>query len=225
MQSHLLTDVPAAGPQHATLLLAHGAGAAMDSIFMQMLAQALNAEGIAVVRFEFPYMQARRLTGTRTPPNRIPILLDSFRQQWATVRTWYPGPLLVGGKSMGARVASMLVDELGASGLVCFAYPFHPPAKPEKPRVEHLANMHTPALFLQGTRDPFGKPDEVQRYGLAQSIELHWLESADHDFKPLKRSGHDQQNIIEQAASAVSHFCQNRLNWSSVGTSFQLPRA
>jgi hypothetical protein len=183
----------------------------MDSSFMQMLVQALNAGGIAVVRFEFPYMQIRRTTGTRAPPNRMPTLLDSFRQQCDAVRTRYAGPLLVGGKSMGGRVASMLADEVAAAGLVCFGYPFHPAGNPVKTRVEHLAGLQTPALFLQGTRDPFGKPDEVAGYALSPEIELQWLEGADHDFKPLKRSGHDQQEMIEQAAGAVSHFCVNRL--------------
>lgn len=183
----------------------------MDSAFMQVLVTALNGQGIAVVRFEFPYMQARRTSGKRAPPNRMPRLLDAFREHWAATRRQHSGALLIGGKSMGGRVASMLADELGASGLVCFGYPFHPPASPEKTRVEHLSDLRTPALILQGTRDPFGKPDEVGRYDLSSAIELQWLESADHDFKPLKRSGNDQAAMIEQAAGAVGHFCQHRL--------------
>lgn len=209
--SHPLVDIPEEQSRRATLLLAHGAGAPMDSAFMQQLVSALNGQGLAVVRFEFPYMQARRLTGKRAPPNPMPRLLEAFREQWRRVSGEHPGPLLVGGKSMGGRVASMLADELGAAGLICFGYPFHPPGKPEKTRVEHLSGLRTPALIIQGTRDPFGKTQEVEKYQLSTQVDLHWLESADHDFTPLKRSGQDQPAMIRQAAEAVGRFCEKRL--------------
>lgn len=205
-----VTDIPS--PQRrGTLLLAHGAGAPMDSEFMQQLAMALSGQGISVVRFEFPYMQARRISGKRTPPNPMPRLLDAFREQWRELKRMHSGPLLLGGKSMGGRVASMLADELHASGLVCFGYPFHPPGNPEKTRVEHLATLVTPALLVQGTRDALGRPAEVAGYSLSSVIELHWLETADHDFKPLKRSGQNQAEMIEQAARSAGLFCDSRL--------------
>lgn len=202
---------PAAGRHRGTLLLAHGAGAPMDSDYMQTLAAALGGQGLAVVRFEFPYMQVRRENGRRSPPNPMPRLLDSLREHWQALAGVHSGPLLVGGKSMGGRVASMLADELGASGLLCFGYPFHPPRKPEKTRVEHLAQLKTPALLLQGTRDPFGGPEEVHGYALSPVVEMHWLETADHDFKPLKRSGFSQTMMIEQAARAAALFCDQQM--------------
>lgn len=179
---------------------------------MQQMVKALNRQGVDVARFEFPYMHARRLSGKRAPPNSMPLLLESFRGHWTEFQASQAGPLLIGGKSMGGRVASMLADELGAAGLVCFGYPFHPPGKPEKTRVEHLHRLVTPSLIVQGTRDPFGRPSEVAGYALAPSVELHWLDTADHDFQPLKKSGHDQSTMIDQAALAVLEFLENRLS-------------
>src|SRR5690554_5331116 len=190
------------GPDAATLLLAHGAGAPMDSDYLDLLAAALAAQGIKVLRFEFPYMAARRESGGKRPPNPMPVLQDSFRLHYQALS----GPLFIGGKSMGGRVASLLADELGAAGLICFGYPFHPPGKPDKPRTAHLVQLRTPALILQGTRDPFGKPEEVAGYELSGQIQLSWLESGDHDFKPLKSSGLDQQQLIEQAARHTHEF-------------------
>src|SRR4029453_17902276 len=100
------------------------------------------------------------------------------------------GPLVIGGKSMGGRVASMLADELFAegkiAGLLCLGYPFHPPGKPEQLRTKHLAPLKTPALICQGTRDIFGSREEVSDYKLSKQIEILWLEDGDHDLKPRK---------------------------------------
>lgn len=183
----------------------------MDSAFMQVLVAALNGQGIAVVRFEFPYMRARRITGKRSPPGSMDLLLKKFREHWAETASQHRGPLLIGGKSLGGRVASMLADELGAAGLCCFGYPFHPPGKPEKTRTAHLEDLRTPTLILQGTRDPFGRPADVAGYVLSDAVKVHWLESADHDFKPLKRSGNDQAAMVAQAAMEVGRFCEQRL--------------
>lgn len=192
------------GPVQATLLLAHGAGAPMDSEFMDRLSISLSAQGMRVLRFEFPYMAARRQGAGRRPPNPMPVLLDSFRQHHAGLA----GPLFIGGKSMGGRVASLLAAELQPAGVICFGYPFHPPGKPERPRTGHLAALEVPMLVVQGTRDPFGKPQEVAGYALAESVELCWLQTGDHDFKPLKSSGLCQQQLIEQAAVAARSFIQ-----------------
>lgn len=190
------------GPDAATLLLAHGAGAPMDSDYLDLLAAALAAQGIKVLRFEFPYMASRRESGGKRPPNPMPVLQDSFRLHYQALS----GPLFIGGKSMGGRVASLLADELGAAGLICFGYPFHPPGKPDKPRTAHLAQLRTPTLILQGTRDPFGKPEEVEGYELSEQIQVNWLASGDHDFKPLKSSGMDQLQLIGQAAHRAATF-------------------
>ena len=202
MQS-VLTDQPAGEPR-ATLLLAHGAGAPMDSPFMTQLAAALSTRGIKVVRFEFPYMAARREDGRKRPPNPMPVLEQCMRELAAEIS----GPLFLGGKSMGARVASQLAAEVGAAGFICFGYPFHPPGKPERTRIEHLQQITCPGLIVQGTRDPFGKPEEVAGYGLPGNVRVHWLASGDHDFKPLKRSGLIQADLIEESAVAAAGLIQ-----------------
>ncbi|MAQ84161.1 MAG: alpha/beta hydrolase [Maritimibacter sp.] len=185
-----MTDFLRDGPDGAplTVLLAHGAGAAMDSPAMTAAAQALAGQGLAVARFEFAYMAARRAGGSRRPPPRADRLLDEYR---AAVDALPPGPLVIGGKSMGGRVASMLGDELHASGriagVLCLGYPFHPPAKPETLRTAHLETLTCPTLIVQGTRDPFGTADEVPGYALSPAVEILWLEDGDHDLKPRKR--------------------------------------
>lgn len=172
----------------ATVLLAHGAGAAMDSPAMTAIASALGDVGFAVVRFEFGYMAARR-QGARKPPPRAETLIPQYLA--AIEAAGVTGPLIVGGKSMGGRVASLLADDLhGAgriAGLLCVGYPFHPPGKPEALRTAHLETLRTPALICQGTRDPFGSAEEVAGYTLSPNITLHWLEDGDHDLKPRKR--------------------------------------
>jgi predicted alpha/beta-hydrolase family hydrolase len=190
----------------ATLILAHGAGAPMDSDFMQAIAALLAARGVAVARFEFPYMAQRRIDGRKRPPNPQGVLLDCWREVYREVRGQVSGPLAIGGKSMGGRMASLLADELQADALVCLGYPFHPPGKPEKPRVAHLAELRTPTLIVQGERDPFGGPERVAGYVLPAAIHLHWLEAADHDFSPLKSTGLTQAGHLATAADAMAAF-------------------
>lgn len=190
----------------ATLILAHGAGAPMDSTFMQRISELLVERGIGVVRFEFPYMAARRRDGGKRPPNPQAQLLDCWREVYRTVRGQVSGPLAIGGKSMGGRIASLLADELGADALVCLGYPFYVAGKPEKPRVAHLAGLRTPTLIVQGERDALGNRDTVSGYELAASIELLWLAAADHDLKPLKASGFNHEQHLASAADAIATF-------------------
>lgn len=197
----MLHDGPAAA--HTTIVLAHGAGAGMDSASMEAFATGLAAEGFRVVRFEFPYMQRRRDTGKRGGPDRPAVLMETWRRVIAAVGG---GRLVIGGKSMGGRIASMIADDVGVHGLVCLGYPFHPPGKPEKPRTAHLAELRTPALIVQGTRDPFGKPEEVADYELSAAIRVVWLEDGDHSFKPRKSSGRTEEHNIAEAIAAISKF-------------------
>lgn len=190
----------------ATLILAHGAGAPMDSPFMDEIAERLCACGIAVVRFEFPYMASRRHGGGRRPPDPQARLLDCWRQVHGQVRQQVTGVLAAGGKSMGGRMASLLADELSADALVCLGYPFHPAGRPERTRVEHLAGLRTPTLILQGERDALGSREEVAGYRLAPSIQLEWLAAADHDLKPLKRSGFTQAQHLQHCAERIAGF-------------------
>lgn len=194
----------------ATLLLAHGAGAPMDASAMTAAAVAIAAAGIRVARFEFAYMAARR-NGGRRPPPKAELLIGEYRA--AVEALAVSTPILIGGKSMGGRVASMLADELHAearvSGLVCLGYPFHPPGKPEQLRTAHLEGLKTPALICQGTRDPFGGKDEVPSYPLAPSIEIVWLEDGDHDLKPRKSiSGFTAADHMKRMASEVRRFAR-----------------
>lgn len=199
------------GPEDAavTLLLAHGAGAPMDSASMSATAKALAAEGFRVVRFEFAYMAARRSGEGRRPPPKAEKLMGEYL---AAVDQFAPrgGHLVIGGKSMGGRVASLVADELFAAGriagLICLGYPFHPPGKPAQLRTAHLEALRAPALIIQGTRDEFGTRDEVPGYGLSPAIELLWLEDGDHDLKPRKTisgfSAADHLQSMSRAASA-----------------------
>lgn len=194
------------GETRATLILAHGAGAPMDSEFMQQMAQSLAARGIAVVRFEFAYMAARRLDGKKRPPNPQAKLLEQWREVYRQVRQQVAGPLAIGGKSMGGRMASLLADEFGADALVCLGYPFYAVGKPEKPRVAHLAELRTPTLIIQGERDALGDRQAVAGYTLSEAITLHWLTAGDHDLKPLKSSGFSHSQHLQAAAEAIAVF-------------------
>lgn len=192
----------------ATVLLAHGAGAPMDAPAMTAIAGALAAVGLRVARFEFGYMAARR-HGARRPPPRAETLTDEYRA--AVARLGAAGPLVIGGKSMGGRVASMVADPLhsagAVAGLLCLGYPFHPPGKPERLRTAHLAGLATPTLICQGTRDPFGGRDEAAGYALSGRIEILWLEDGDHDLRPRKAvTGLTAQDHLRTVAAAVARW-------------------
>jgi predicted alpha/beta-hydrolase family hydrolase len=194
------------GPEGAssTVVLAHGAGAPMDSPFLSRVAAGLASRGVRVARFEFPYMQRRRRTGSRSAPDRLSVLEERWRE--VVGRLGGGASLFLGGKSLGGRIASMVADELGARGLVCLGYPFHPPGKPERMRTAHLEKLRTPALIVQGTRDPFGSREDVAGYGLSAAIRFHWIEDGDHSFKPPARSSRSEKQNFEEAIEAVSGF-------------------
>jgi predicted alpha/beta-hydrolase family hydrolase len=207
------------GPDHAaaTVLLAHGAGAPMDSPFMATIAAGLGRHGWRVVRFSFPYMARMAETGRRQGPDRLPVLQQAFRDQVRMERQCEPDrPVIVAGKSMGGRVASLLVDELAAIGAVraclCLGYPFHPPGKPLQLRTAHLATLLTPTLILQGERDPFGKRQEVEAYPLSALVQLSWIVSGDHSFKPTRSSGLREADTQEMAVSACDGFIRQVLD-------------
>ncbi len=202
----MLIDGPKDAPH--TLVLAHGAGGAMDTPFLDIVARGVAANGIRVVRFEFPYMAARRRGEGRGAPDREPVLLQSWRD---VVTGLGGGPglsakLVIGGKSMGGRMASMVADELHVRGLVCLGYPFHPPNRPEKTRTAHLAALRTPALIVQGTRDMFGTREDVASYLLSSAIRIEWLEDGDHSFKPRRAAGFTEKEHLARAVALVSEF-------------------
>ena len=197
------------GEPVATYLFAHGAGAPMDHAWMTTVAELLAARGMRVARFEFAYMAARR-DGHRKPPPRAENVVGEFRDAVAALGS---DKLLIGGKSFGGRVASLVADELhdaGAiRGLVCLGYPFHPPAKPDQLRTAHLETLRTPTLICQGTRDEFGTRDEVTGYPLSAAIDLLWLEDGDHSLTPRKAvSGFTAKQHLETVADAVVGFAR-----------------
>ena len=209
-----LIDGPASAP--ATLLLAHGAGAPMDSPFLQTMASGLAALGWRVVRFEFPYMAKARQSGQRRAPDRQPVLLQSWRDQVAAAAS--QGPLFLGGKSMGGRMASLVLEEQAQAaavlGCLCLGYPFHPPGKPESLRIAHLQTLTQPVLVVQGERDSFGRRSEVEGYGLSSAVQVHWIPDGDHSFKPTKRSGLSESANLQEAIAAADQFmascCRDR---------------
>ena len=209
MSTNFLFD----GPEDArvTILLAHGAGAPMDSASMNAAAKPLAAAEFRVARFEFGYMAARR-GGERKPPPKAETVMPEYV---SAIDDLGPtnGPLIIGGKSMGGRVASMIADaEFGArriAGLLCLGYPFHPLGRPEQLRTKHLLTMKTPALICQGTRDEMGNRFEVGDYGLSDEIEVFWLEDGDHDLKPRKAiSGFTTAGHLQSMAEKVREWVQ-----------------
>lgn len=208
-EEHIPIEFLELGPKlgSATILFAHGAGAPMDSPAMTAIANALAENGLRVVRFEFSYMANRRTQGTRKPPPHAEKLNSEYLAAIDVLDV--DGPLIIGGKSMGGRVASMVADELfeadRIAGLICVGYPFHSIGKPEKLRTEHLKNLRTPTLICQGTRDQFGSKEEVSEYELSSAIQISWFEDGNHDLKPRKRvSGFTHADHIGSMGAVVS---------------------
>ena len=195
------------GSSGPLLLLAHGAGAPMDSVFMNSIANLLRPLNIRVWRFEFQYMAARRTSGKKSPPPKAEKLIDEFK---AILNEAGAGPVFIGGKSLGGRVASMFAQEAymqeSINGLVCLGYPFHPPGKPDSLRTAHLAAFTCPVLIVQGERDLFGGRAEVESYELPDAFEFNWAHFGNHDLVPPKRSGRSSQENWQEAATAIARF-------------------
>jgi uncharacterized protein len=197
------------GPPEArrTVLLTHGAGAPADTPWMTAFARGLAAAGHRVARFELPYMRRRRVDGRRRRPDPPAVLSAAWREAVAhpEVAATKGGRPVIGGKSMGGRIASMVADEVEAAGLLCLGYPFHPVGRPERLRTAHLRDLATPALFVQGERDPFGDRAEVAGYDLSPAIELAWVADGDHSWAPRKGGG---RTAAGNTAFAVEATCR-----------------
>ena len=179
----------------------------MDSPFMQEMAKSLSAESLRVVRFEFPYMQEARKTGKRAKPDYPTVLEAAWKHVIGQLGD--PSRLVIGGKSMGGRIASMVADRVAVRGLVCLGYPFHPPGRPTVLRVSHLKDLKIPALFLQGERDSLGNRAEIQAYTLSKTIRIVFLPDGDHSFNPRKASGHTLAENMTAAAKEIVSFCRD----------------
>jgi hypothetical protein len=197
-----LFDGPDGAP--VTLVLAHGAGAPMNSTFMNVVARGVAQGGFRVARFEFPYMRARGEGGRRRAPDPGPILKETWLA--AIAHLGEAARLVIGGKSLGGRIASMAADEAGVAGLVCLGYPFHPPGRPERLRTKHLETLRTPTLIVQGTRDALGSREDVAGYCLSPSIQFAWIEDGDHSFKPKASSGRTESQNLAEAIAHVQEF-------------------
>jgi predicted alpha/beta-hydrolase family hydrolase len=180
----------------------------MDTPFMNFFADGLAEKGLRVVRFEFPYMAKRQETGSGGPPNPLPVLRNTWFQVIEKLGT---DGLVIGGKSMGGRIASLVADDAGVAGLVCLGYPFHPVGKPDQLRVEHLRTIKTPTLILQGERDRFGNREEVAGFKLSRAVKVHWLTDGDHSFKPRKVTGRTEEQNWETATNEIVAFVQSSL--------------
>ena len=195
------------------LILAHGAGQDMDSDFMQAVATSLvgGSTGLSVLRFNFQYMQTATDSGRRRAPDRAPKLEQCWREVTDFARQrWSPRRLLLGGKSMGGRMATRIAaDGTHCDGLILLGYPLHPPGKPDKLRSEHLADIACPMLFLQGTRDSLCRLELLEPIlkTLSAPTTLHRIEGGDHSFKLLKRLQRSEAEMFAEVAASVQIWC------------------
>ena len=186
------------------LVLAHGAGAGMRHAFMEVLAEELARVGVATLRYQFPYLEEGRGV-----PDRPKVLAATVAAAARAAREVAPGlPLLAGGKSMGGRMSSQaaadgLLDAV--RGLVFFGFPLHPPKQPGTKRAEHLSKVQVPMLFLQGTRDALADLKLLRPIckDLGPRATLHVIETADHSFHVLKKSGRNDQEVLRELAAAT----------------------
>lgn len=204
----------------AQIILAHGAGADMNHAFMEKVAELLNQENINVLRFNFPYMDKRIALGKRYPPDRMPKLIDCYKSIISGFKLNKGKsdtlPLFIGGKSMGSRVAATLASDNEClslfEGVFCLGYPFHPPKKTDKLRLEPLQNTHKPIFIVQGDRDTLGSKDEVISYKVSELCEFVFLNDGDHSLKPRVKSGFTHQQHMESAVQEIAQFIRGVIN-------------
>jgi len=197
------------GPKKAKtcVVLTHGAGESSESTFLSYFAERFVEQRRRVIRFDFPYMAERSRSGRRRPPDPEEVLLETWRQVLGQLRD---ERIIIGGKSMGGRMATMIADECRIDGVLCLGYPFHPTGRPEKLRVEHLATLKTPTLIIQGERDPFGSSEEVAGYSLSESIRIHWVPDGDHAYNVGRGSDRAHEQNLKNAARAAEEFLFER---------------
>jgi predicted alpha/beta-hydrolase family hydrolase len=194
------------------LILAHGAGAPQTHPWMVRMAGALASRSVEVFTFNFLYAEARRRL-----PDKAPLLEATWRAVAVAVRARSEvarRKLFIGGKSMGGRIATQVaaagpdaIADLG--GLVLLGYPLHPPGRPDKLRASHLARVTAPMLFVQGTRDAFGSPAELEPFVsplASRGTRIFAVEGGDHSLVPLKSSGLDLEQVIARVADEIAAF-------------------
>lgn len=193
------------GADAAVFVCAHGAGGSMADRSVVATANAMRARGIGVVRFNFLYKEKKR-----GRPDQMPVLQETVAAVVERTRAELaPRRLVIGGRSMGGRAASMLAASgFDAAGLLLLAYPLHPPGKPNQLRDAHLSKITMPVLCFCGTRDPFVTRDIMDRVltQVTAPWEMHWVDGADHSFHVLKSSGHTDAEVMDQIADASRHW-------------------
>ena len=211
-----VTEYAYQGPKRGAdraVLLAHGAGADMHAATLTTVASALADARIPSLRFNFPYRTAGRKALDR------PAVLEASVREAAAELTRVSkvdrARLVLGGRSMGGRICSIAAadahDPVPALGLVLLGYPLHPPGKPDQRRVEHFVRLRIPVLFVSGTRDPFGSPEELRRDAkdISGSVAFAWVDTGDHGFRPLKSSGLTLGDAVATVAQTVVDFVQD----------------
>jgi len=203
----------------AQIIFAHGAGADMHHEFMEQITVLFNKANINVLRFNFPYMDKRIELGKRYPPDRMPKLIDCYS---SVISNFVDNdhnnelPLFIGGKSMGSRVAATIAGDDDISkiiqGAFCLGYPFHPPSKPEKLRLEPLQNTQSSILIVQGDRDTLGSQIEIEDYEVSTLCRYFFLADGDHSLKPRVKSGFTQQQHMNSAVHEITKFIQEKIN-------------
>ena len=205
MTAPLTYDGPEVGARGTMLVLTHGAGAPSSHPSLAELARLIGERGVSVARFDLPYMRRAAATGGRAwPPDDEEVLVGAWVE---VMRALAPASrLVIGGRSLGGRVASVLADAAEVAGLVCIGYPFHPPGREGPVRTAHLREIATPTLIVQGERDPYGTREEVSAYRLSPNIRIHWIADGDHGLTPRKRSGVTEAQNFAAAAEAIAAF-------------------
>jgi uncharacterized protein len=192
-------------PNDVVFVCAHGAGGNMNDRGMLALAEELYSRGLSVVRFNFMYKEKRLAR-----PDPMPILESCFSAVVARAREELgPRVLIIGGRSMGGRAASMMAAKgFLCDGLLMFAYPLHPPGKPEKLRDAHLPSIKVPVLCFNGTRDALCTPElmEAALKTVTTRWDMHWLSGADHSFHVLKSSGRTDAQVLEEIGETTGRW-------------------
>jgi predicted alpha/beta-hydrolase family hydrolase len=194
-------------PPFCRFIYAPGAGSNLHDPFGSYLAKALLGRGVETLCFQFPYMEAARST-----PDSPALLEETWRVVIASVRKKSPRvPIVIGGRSMGGRIASQVVGQgEQVDGLVLFAYPLVPPGRNAEPRSAHLPSIAVPTLFVSGTRDSFGTPEQLtEAVALLPGAKLHLLDGADHGFSVLKASGRSREEVWQEGTEAILSFIES----------------
>ncbi len=191
-----------------TIILAHSSGAPMNSEFMNYFSKNLSKLGFFCVRFQFPYMTKQIIEGKKSFPDKF----DVLKKSWLiAINHVNKKDVIIGGKSMGGRIATLIANEVKPKGVIVLGYPFFNSRGTNENRLKHLENINTPTLICQGENDNLGKRCEVEKLHLSKKINIHWIESANHSLIPPKRTGKTMNQCWDRCIVSIKYFI-NSLN-------------